>query len=135
MTVVPLLFVVLGGFRTTAQINDEAGRPARPVGLDNYRHVLTRRRLLAGVWQQRAHRGDRPPALAVGLGAMAAFALSRYAFRGREALYTLFTLGLLFPLGVAILPLYLLLRDLGLLETPARASRSRRRRSRCRSRS
>ena len=56
--------------------------------------------------------------LAVGLGAMAAFALSRYTFKGREALYTLFTLGLLFPLGVATLPLYLLLRNLGLLENP-----------------
>jgi raffinose/stachyose/melibiose transport system permease protein len=32
--------------------------------------------------------------------------------------YTLFTLGLLFPLGVASLPLYLLLRNVGLLESP-----------------
>ena len=49
---------------------------------------------------------------------MAAFALSRYTFKGREALYTLFTLGLLFPISVATLPLYLLLRQLGLLESP-----------------
>ena len=72
--------------------------------------------------------------LAVALGAMAAFALSRYAFRGREALYTLFTLGLLFPLGVATLPLYLLLRN-SACSTTRSASRSRRRRSRSRSRS
>jgi raffinose/stachyose/melibiose transport system permease protein len=56
--------------------------------------------------------------LAVGLGAMAAFALSRYTFRGREAIYTLFTIGLLFPLAVASLPLYLQLRRMGLLENP-----------------
>ncbi len=37
--------------------------------------------------------------LAVGLGSMAAFALSRYDFRGREFFYTLFISGLLFPLG------------------------------------
>jgi raffinose/stachyose/melibiose transport system permease protein len=47
---------------------------------------------------------------------MASFALSRYSFKGREAIYGLFTVGLLFPLGVASLPLYLLLRQLGLLE-------------------
>jgi len=35
-------------------------------------------------------------------------------FKGREAVYTLFTLGLLFPSAVAILPLYILVRDLGL---------------------
>ena len=40
------------------------------------------------------------------------------AFRGREAVYTLFTLGLLFPLAVAILPLFILLRGLGLLGNP-----------------
>jgi raffinose/stachyose/melibiose transport system permease protein len=47
---------------------------------------------------------------------MAAFGLSRYTFRGREAIYAFFTVGLLFPLSVASLPLYLWLRDLGLLE-------------------
>ena len=52
------------------------------------------------------------------LGVMAAFALARYEFRGREALYTFFTLGLLFPLTVAILPLFLMLRDLDLTDNP-----------------
>ena len=45
---------------------------------------------------------------------LAAFAFARIAFRGREAMYTLFTFGLLFPSAVAILPLYILVRDLGL---------------------
>ena len=43
----------------------------------------------------------------VALGVCAAFVLARYRFRGREVLYTFFTLGLLFPAGAAILPLYL----------------------------
>ena len=42
---------------------------------------------------------------------MAAFVLARYAFHGREALYGLFTLGLLFPVAVAILPLFIVLRQ------------------------
>ena len=49
---------------------------------------------------------------------LAAFAFARIAFRGREALYTLFVLGLLFPSAVAILPLYILIRGLGLLDNP-----------------
>jgi hypothetical protein len=36
-------------------------------------------------------------ALAMVLGSMAAFALSRYTFRGRDGLFLLFTAGLLFP--------------------------------------
>jgi raffinose/stachyose/melibiose transport system permease protein len=55
--------------------------------------------------------------LAVGLGSMAAFALSRYAFKGRESIFTLFTIGLLFPIGVASLPLYLLLQRIGMLDS------------------
>ncbi len=51
------------------------------------------------------------------LGVCAAFVLARYRFRGREGLYTYFTLGLLFPAAAGILPLYLMLRDLHLTDT------------------
>ena len=50
--------------------------------------------------------------------ALAAFVLARREFPGREVAYTLFTLGLLFPATVAILPLLILVRDLGLLDNP-----------------
>src|SRR5690625_7691624 len=46
---------------------------------------------------------------------MAAFVIARYDFRGRSALFTLFTAGLMFPLTVAVLPLFTMLRTLGLL--------------------
>src|SRR5690606_11822951 len=47
-------------------------------------------------------------------GVMAAFAIARYEFRGRTAMYSLFTAGLMFPLTIAILPLTVLLRQVGL---------------------
>ena len=50
--------------------------------------------------------------------ALAAFVLARFSFAGRESVYTMFTLGLLFPVAVAILPLYVTLRDFGLLDSP-----------------
>jgi raffinose/stachyose/melibiose transport system permease protein len=53
----------------------------------------------------------------VALGVSAAFVLARYTFRGREAIYTYFTIGLLFPAAAGILPLYLLLRDLNLADS------------------
>ena len=116
-TIVPLLYVVLNGFRSTAQINtDPAGLPD-PWVWENYKNVLTS----SDYWRFLLNSlviAVIATALAVALGAMAAFALARYAFRGREALYALFTIGLLFPLGVAALPLYLVLREIGLLENP-----------------
>ena len=49
---------------------------------------------------------------------MAAFVFARFAFRGREVLYTIFTLGLLFPVAIAILPIFIMVRNLGLLDSP-----------------
>lgn len=116
IVLVPLIYVVLGGFRTTGQL------AAEPVGLpdpwvaDNYSEILTSERF----WRQVGNSAliaAIATAVVVGCGALAAFALARYDFRGRESFYTLFTLGLLFPISVAILPLYIMVRQLGLLDT------------------
>ena len=56
--------------------------------------------------------------VAVLFGVMAAYPLARYQFRGREALFMVFVLGLLFPAAVAIIPLFILVtRDLQLGNT------------------
>ena len=116
IVLVPIVFVVLGGFRTTGQI------AADPVGLpdpwvaDNYRSVITSE----AFWRQLGNSmiiAGIATFLVVAVSALAAYPLSRMEFRGREAIFTFFTFGLLFPLAVAALPLYLLLRQLGLIET------------------
>lgn len=117
LVVVPIAYAVLGGFRDAPQL------AADPVGLPdpwvwtNYTESLTS----ASFWIQL-----RNSALVAGLStvlvvlfaALAAFVLARREFPGREVAYTLFTLGLLFPATVAILPLLILVRDLGLLDNP-----------------
>jgi len=117
ITVVPLLFVVLGGFRTSAQINaDPAGLPS-PWVWSNYSGILSSS-IFWTFLRNSALIAVIATGTAVGLGSMAAYALSRYAFRGREVFYNLFIIGLLFPIGVAALPLFLLLHQIGLLENP-----------------
>lgn len=53
--------------------------------------------------------------LSLVVSAMAAYALSRVEFRGRNALTSFFLLGLMIPGFLVIVPLYFLLRDLHLL--------------------
>src|ERR1700712_1007096 len=115
--VVPVLYVALGGVPATPQLNDN------PVGLpthgtfENYTFVLS-----SGDFWRQVFNSTLIAALVtlvtVAFGSAAAYGLSRYRFRGNAALFTFFTLGLLFPIGVGILPLYLLIRHLGLLDTP-----------------
>jgi len=117
VTVVPLLFVFVDGFKTNAQINSSATGLPHPWDTHNYAQMLTS----AAFWQPLVNSvviAAIATALVLVLGAMAAFALSRYSFRGREGLFLLFAVGLLFPINAAALPLYLMLDKIGLLDNP-----------------
>ncbi len=50
---------------------------------------------------------------------LAAFIFSRTAFRGRDVLFNILMIGLLFPINAAILPIFLTIRSLNLLDTLA----------------
>jgi raffinose/stachyose/melibiose transport system permease protein len=116
ISITPVIYVILGGFRDTPQINaDPAGLPD-PWVWDTYGRVLAQGRF----WTQAFNSTIIALGTTIGvmaLGVCAAFVLARYSFRGREVLYTYFTLGLLFPAGAAILPLYLMLRDIQLINS------------------
>jgi raffinose/stachyose/melibiose transport system permease protein len=116
VVLVPVIYVVLGGFRTTGQLaSDPVGLPD-PWVTDNYRDISTS----SSFWRQAGNSAliaTLTTVLVVTTGAHAAFALSRIEFRGREGVYTLFTVGLLFPVAVATLPLYILLRRMDLLDS------------------
>ncbi|NUQ69531.1 MAG: carbohydrate ABC transporter permease [Chthonomonadales bacterium] len=51
------------------------------------------------------------------VGSMAGYILARYPFRGSRWVLTAFLGGMMFPIFLAIVPLFLLLRDLGLLNS------------------
>jgi len=55
--------------------------------------------------------------LTLGVASSAAFIFARMEFRGRDAIATFFMLGLLFPTTIAILPIYILIRRLGLVDS------------------
>lgn len=115
--IVPVVFGVLGGFKENGQLTvDPFGLPD-PWMPGNYTEVLgssTFWRLLLNSTVI----GVATVVGTVGISAMAAFIFARYAFRGRELLFTLFAIGLMFPFAVAILPLFVLLREFGLLDNP-----------------
>jgi raffinose/stachyose/melibiose transport system permease protein len=113
VSVVPVAYIWLNGFRTTPDINaDPAGWP-NPWSVESYLRVLTSSRFWGSVFSS-SHVGLGTTLGVVVLGIMAAFVIARYRFKGRDGLYLLFASGLMFPLTVAALPLSILLRNLGL---------------------
>jgi raffinose/stachyose/melibiose transport system permease protein len=113
---VPLLNTVLGGFKSTAQLlNQPFGLP-NPVHAENYERVIQS----TTFWQELANSivvTSLTVALVLVSAVGAAFVFARMAFRGRDVIFNIFTIGLLFPLPVAILPLFIQLRQLGLIDT------------------
>jgi raffinose/stachyose/melibiose transport system permease protein len=118
VSLAPVLYIILGGFRTNSQITtDPAGLPA-PWQIGNYIGVLTSDTF----WQEVGNSAIAGLTTTVGvvvLGLMVSFVLARYSFRGRGAIYALFAAGLMFPITVAITPLYILVKDLGLVNSLA----------------
>ena len=117
ITIVPLLYVVLGGFRNTGQIAAAPVAWPHPWITSNYTGIITSE----AFWRQIGNSAiiaAIATLVIVTLGSCVAYALARYEFRGRELLYTIFTLGLLLPLTVAVLPLYIELRQFGILDSP-----------------
>jgi raffinose/stachyose/melibiose transport system permease protein len=117
LVLVPMIYAVLGGFRTTAQIAaDPIGLPS-PWVLSNYTDLLKSSTFLRQLFNSTLI-ALVSTLLVVPLAALAAYVFARFAFRGRELFYTLFTLGLLFPVAIAILPIFIMVRDIGLLDNP-----------------
>lgn len=116
--IAPVAYIILGGFRTNAQItNDPSGLP-NPWEFGNYLDVLQS----SLFWQQMGNSAIAGIFTTLGvvvLGVMASFVIARYDFRGRGLMYTLFAAGLMFPMTVAITPLYILIRSLGLMNSLA----------------
>ena len=114
---VPLIYAVLDGFKTNGELVGSPALLPNEWVTSNYTELLT-----SGEFWRYVMNSVLVTGVSVGLvvtfSAFAAYVLSRFTFRGRELVYTLFTLGLLFPIAVAILPLFVMLRSLGLLGNP-----------------
>ncbi|GAB4121236.1 MAG: carbohydrate ABC transporter permease [Roseiflexaceae bacterium] len=116
LVLIPLAAAAVNGFKSNADLMlHPFGIPETWV-LENYTSVLQS----GAFWNQLWNSTVVMLATAMGvvlLASMAAYVFARIQFRGRELLFNFFTLGLLFPIAVAILPLYITLRQAGLIDT------------------
>ncbi len=114
--IIPLVATALGALKTKGELR------TNPFGLpqqwlwSNYGEVL----LSPGVWGMLGNSlfiGCITVLLTLVVAAPAAFAFAHLKFFGEQLLFNYLILGLTFPFATAILPLFIKIRDLGLLET------------------
>src|SRR6201992_1400147 len=118
VSLAPVVYIVLGGFRTNSQITvSPAGLP-NPWVFSNYVGVLK----TVTFWGEFANSTIVAIASTLGivvLGLMVSFVIARYDFKLKGAMYSLFAAGLMFPLVIAITPLYIVVKDLGRIDSLA----------------
>jgi len=116
IVVLPLLWTVMSSFKTSSEIFSSPFSLPSKWNFDNYVGAWT----TAGIGSFLLNTVIVVfGALAVTMlfGAMCAYVLARFQFPGNRAIYYLMLAGLTFPIFLAIVPLFFVLRSIGLLNT------------------
>ncbi len=113
----PVVLMVLTAFKSTPEIFRNPFGPPESWSLDTFRRVWDRANF--GLYLRNSLLITGASALLLlASAAPAAYALARYSFKLRGVLSLFFLAGIMIPIRLGILPLYLLMRDLNLLDTP-----------------
>ncbi|MBB4145283.1 carbohydrate ABC transporter permease [Rhizobium rhizoryzae] len=112
----PIVIMVFSAFKTNAQIFQS------PFSIPDFTNVKS----ILRVWNETdflLYMGNSlivtgaSIALILILGTMAAYAIARYEFRGSGLILLFFLAGLTLPLKLAIIPLFIQMRDFGLIDS------------------
>ena len=116
LVILPLLWTLLSSFKSTQEIlGSPLGLPSK-LRFSNYSAAWT----TAGIGRYFLNTVivvGSALVLVMILGAMCAYVLARYQFWGNRAIYYAMLAGLTFPVFLAIVPLFFVLKNFGLLNT------------------
>ncbi len=114
--IVPLLWVIMSSFKTSSEIFASPFALPSSLRFDNYANAWT----TAGIGSfffNSVIVVFGALALTMLFGSMSAYVLARFTFPGNRIIYYAMLAGLTFPVFLAIVPLFFVLRGIGLLNT------------------
>ena len=117
LTATPLLWMISASFMPSGQANELPPKllPSPPT-LEHYATLFTRMNLARHLGNSLAI-ASASTVICVLLCGMAGYAFARLEFKGRERVFQLLVAGMLIPAQVGMLPLFLLLKAMGLVNT------------------
>jgi len=113
---VPIVIMVFGALKTRGEMFTHPYTPPIPLHWENFGQILA----TSSFWFML--RNSLVVMLATTFGvvaasSLAAFVFARMQFRGKELAFNFLTLGLMFPITVAIMPVYLVIRQMQLIDS------------------
>ena len=118
LVLVPIAATVLGGFKDLGELRTNPFGLPRTWHFENYWGILSGGRYWQMIFNSLVIASFTTALVLVAAG-LAAFVFAHLRFAGDRYLLNYFLIGLLFPAATAILPLFIKVRDLGLLDTYA----------------
>ncbi|WP_435820997.1 carbohydrate ABC transporter permease [Micromonospora musae] len=116
LTVLPLLWMFISSFKSDVEIlADPWGLPGA-LRFENWARAWTEAHI-GRYFLNSAIVVTGSLTLTMLLGAAAAYVFARYEFRGRQIAYYLFVGGMMFPVFLALVPLFFVVRNAGLFGT------------------
>jgi multiple sugar transport system permease protein len=117
LALLPLVWMVAASFMQPGEANafPPSLWPDNPT-LDHYRTLFTRLNL-GRYFLNSVIVAGTATIVSLLINSMAGYAFAKLRFRGRDRLFRFLTLGLVIPVQVSMLPLFLLMRELGLVNT------------------
>lgn len=112
----PLIFMINSSFRSSADLFTNPLKLAESFDLTNYKLVFTEGNFVNYFWNSFIVTFSAT-AIVIVLGSSAAYALARYQFRFNGAIYLFFLAGLLIPAKLALVPLFIQMKNMGLLDS------------------
>lgn len=112
----PIAIMIFSGFKSNMEIFQSPFSIPDFTNLTNYIAVWTQTNFIRYLFNSFFVTGTSILLILV-LGTMAAYAIARYEFFGASFILLFFMAGLTLPLKLAIIPLFILFRDLGILNT------------------
>ncbi|SFN37073.1 carbohydrate ABC transporter permease [Mycetocola miduiensis] len=116
IVILPLLWTLMTSFKTTREIFASPFSLPANWNFDNYVSAWTQEGI-GNYFLNTVIVVGFALVIVMVLGAMCAYVLARYKFFGSRAIYYLMLAGLTFPVFLAIVPLFFVLRNIGLLNT------------------
>jgi raffinose/stachyose/melibiose transport system permease protein len=113
---VPIVMLVFSALKTRGEAMTNPYTLPIPPRWDNYINILKSNTF----WRMLSNSlivMTGTTSMVVLVCSLAAFVFARMRFRSKDLLFNILTLGLMFPINIAILPVYLLIRDLKLPDT------------------
>jgi raffinose/stachyose/melibiose transport system permease protein len=113
LILVPIVILIFGSLKTRGEMYSRPYIPPIPPYWDNHTKILSSHSFWVFLFNSIIVTLTVTVAVLFICG-LAAFVFARLNFRGRDVLFNILTLGLMFPITIAILPVYLFVRQLGL---------------------